>query len=95
MKKANVSWSYIVWGLLGLLVLITAIALLFILTEGPREGIHEFGKDTEDSGGDSIIDFKNLIGKCDSGTDERRCSFGKWIECQDDKWVKTNDECNE
>ncbi len=94
MKKANVSWSYIVWGLLGLLVLIVAIGLLYILTKAPSEGIYNAGKDTTDTGEDSIIDFKNLIGKCDSG--DSKCSyFGMLLECQDDKWVKTNDECNE
>lgn len=93
MKKANVSWSYMIWGLLGLIVLVVAIGLLYILTQGPREGVNDVNQVTESEGLGSIIDFKNLFGKCEPN--DRRCRFGKYIDCKDGKWVDTKIECNE
>jgi len=91
-KKAELTFSPLVYAALALIILVVCIGIFYLLTKGPLAGIFGFTKESGEQGDRAIDDLSISIGNCDSGEDKCVSSI-KYI-CNDNrKWERTEDDC--
>jgi hypothetical protein len=77
-------------AILVLIVLAVVIAVFYILTKAPIEGLKKIGDDTSGQTDDTLSGLDKIFGGCGK-EGETKCSFEKKYICQNSKWVSNGD----
>jgi|SaaInlStandDraft_6_1057023.scaffolds.fasta_scaffold414578_2 hypothetical protein len=95
-SKKGMELEYSVKAILALIVLVVLVSILILFVvkrAGGGAGI--IVDDVADQGDDVLAGFRDFFGgKCDDR--QTKCSMtGNLMECNDGKWEKTDEDCEE
>jgi hypothetical protein len=91
MRKAEFTFSPIVYAVLALIILVVCIGIFFVLTKGPLASVFGIVDETDKQSEDSIGMLSILFNRCETGDDG--CYNGKSYICENERWKKTEDDC--
>jgi hypothetical protein len=93
MKKADITFTQVVYAVMALLVIVVCIFVFFYLTKTPLSRIWQIGQDTGNNNDDSWNGLNIILNSCKS-TDTPKCVSGFSYRCNsENKWEKTEDAC--
>jgi len=91
-KKADLTFSPLVYAILALVILAVCIGVFYALTKGPLAGIFGIGEQTQDSSDDTLDELTITLGTCEPP--DQKCWIGKEYICNSaHKWEETDDTC--
>ncbi len=93
-SKKGLEMEVTVKAILALIVLVVLIGMFYIfVVKRAGRGIGGIVDETENEGDGMLARFRDFFGsKCEEGS--TKCSLtGFELECNDNKWEKTEDEC--
>jgi hypothetical protein len=90
-KKAELTFTPVVYAILALIILAVCITIFFLLTNTPFKNIFNIENNVTNS--NPIDDVSALINKCNPG-DSNKCISNHLYRCNSEKrWEKTEDGC--